>query len=265
VLIDTHCHLDAAEFAADRAAVAQAALAQGVGLIVVPAVHRRNFADVEALSRQFPHCAHALGIHPMYVDDAVPEDLVNLRDRLPVSGAVAVGEIGLDFFVEGHDRARQEFFFSEQLKLAKALNLPVILHVRRSVDIILKHLRAHRVSGGIAHAFNGSEQQAQELIRLGFKLGFGGAMTYERALNIRKLAKILPIEAIVLETDAPDIPPQWLGRNGRNSPDQLLRIAQILAEIRGLELSQVAEITTNNALEALPGLGQLYTPAKVLH
>ena len=265
MLVDTHCHLDAAEFAADLEEVAQAALAQGVGLIVVPAVHRRNFADVEALTRQFPHCAHALGIHPMYVDDAVPEDLAVLRERLQVSGAVAVGEIGLDFFVEGHDRARQEFFFSEQLKLAKALNLPVILHVRRSVDIILKHLRAHRVTGGIAHAFNGSEQQAHEFIRLGFKLGFGGAMTYERALNIRKLAKMLPIEAIVLETDAPDIPPQWLGRNGRNSPDQLLRIAQVLSDIRGLELRQVAEITTNNALDALPGLVQLYTPPKVLH
>lgn len=265
MLVDTHCHLDAAEFAADRETVAQSALTRGIGLIVVPAVHRRNFAAVEALSRQFPHCAHALGIHPMYVQDSVEDDLAILRESLQASNAVAVGEIGLDFFVPGYDRARQEFFFSEQLKLAKALHLPVILHVRRSIDIILKHLRSYSVAGGIAHAFNGSEQQAQAFIRLGFKLGFGGAMTYERALNIRNLAKILPIESIVLETDAPDIPPQWLGRGGRNSPDQLLQIAQVLAEIRGLELSQVAEITTNNALEALPGLGQLYTPAKVLH
>lgn len=265
MLVDTHCHLDAAEFAADRGAVAQSALERGIGLIVVPAVHRRNFAAVEALSRQFPHCAHALGIHPMYVQDSAENDLAILRESLQTSNAVAVGEIGLDFFVQGYDRARQEFFFTEQLKLANALNLPVILHVRRSIDIILKHLRSHRVTGGIAHAFNGSEQQAQAFIRLGLKLGFGGAMTYERALNIRKLAKILPIEAFVLETDAPDIPPQWLGRDGRNSPDQLLQIAQVLAEIRGLELSQVAEITTNNALEALPGLGQLCTPPKVLH
>ncbi|CAG0998444.1 putative metal-dependent hydrolase YjjV [Methylophilaceae bacterium] len=265
MLIDTHCHLDAAEFDPDRQAVAQSALQQGVGMIVVPAVHRGNFEHVQGLAGEYAHCACALGIHPLYVQDAQPQDLDVLKSLLESGQAVAVGEIGLDFFVEGYDRERQEYFFIEQLKLAKALDLPVILHVRRSIDIILKHLRKFKPRGGIAHAFNGSAQQANEFIKLGFKLGFGGAMTYPRALRIRQLAHDLPLEAIVLETDAPDIPPEWVGSHGRNSPGQLAGIARVFAEIRGLDVRQVAEITTNNALAALPKLAHLCTPPKVLH
>jgi TatD DNase family protein len=265
MLIDTHCHLDAAEFDSDRAQVAQSALAHKVDMVVVPAVHRDNFQTVIALSKQFPHCAHALGIHPLYVERSQPEDLDVLRQALETSQAVAVGEIGLDFYFEAYDRERQECFFIEQLKLAKAFNLPVILHVRGAIDTILKHLRTYKLIGGIAHAFNGSEQQAQEFIKLGFKLGFGGAMTYPRALKLRHLAAQLPIEAIVLETDAPDIPPEWVGHSGRNSPDQLYRIAQVLAELRQLDLAKIVEFTGKNALEALPKLAYLYTSPQVSH
>ncbi|HLD09366.1 MAG TPA: TatD family hydrolase [Methylophilaceae bacterium] len=273
--IDTHCHLDAREFDVDRDGVALAALDSGVSVIVVPAVERANFERVCSLAEQHQHCAIALGIHPMYVDNAQPEDLSFLAELVAQKQPVAIGEIGLDFFVEGFNRERQEYYFVEQLKLARQFDLPVILHVRRAVDDILKHLRRIKIKGGIAHAFNGSKQQAEEFIKLGFKLGFGGAMTYPRALKIRELAATLPLEAIVLETDAPDIPPEWLGLQGkmdsqgrnsrRNSPDQLPKIAQVLADLRGLKLMQVAEITTQNAFNVLPKLADLYTPAHVPH
>jgi len=255
MLIDSHCHLDAAEFDADRDAVASSALNAGVSTIVVPSVQRANFDTVRQLAQAHPHCCYALGIHPLYVDAAASADLEVLSELLAQEtqpAPVAVGEIGLDFFVDGYDREKQTYFFTEQLKLAKYFDLPVILHVRKSVDEILKHLRLIKVKGGIAHAFNGSRQQAEIFIDMGFKLGFGGVMTYPRALKIRELAATLPLQAIVLETDSPDIPPEWLGHQGRNSPDHLPAIAQVLADLRGLKVTQVAEITTKNARLSLP-------------
>lgn len=265
MLIDTHCHLDAPEFDHDRAAVAQAAWAAGVGVIVVPAVFRRNFAAVQGLAVQYKGCAMALGIHPLFVDQSQSQDLAILAEEIQRCRheIVAVGEIGLDFFIEHYDRERQEFFFIEQLKLAQEYDLPVLLHVRRSVDQVLKQVRRFKVRG-IAHAFNGSLQQAQEFIKLGFKLGFGGAMTYERALKIRHLAKVLPLESIVLETDAPDIPPSWSGHQGRNQPDQLVRIAEVLAEIRQEPVESIIHSTTKNALDILPNLARLCTSPQVI-
>ena len=258
MLIDTHCHLDAAEFDADRDAVVAEARQAGVGTVVVPAVGRASFGAVAAICRDYPGCAPAYGIHPMYVEQAREEDLAALREMLAAQreSAVAVGEIGLDYFVPGRDEKRQEFFLVEQLKLARELDLPVILHVRRAVDAVLKQLRRHAVRGGIAHAFNGSPQQADEFIKLGFKLGFGGAMTYPRALRIRELAAGLPLDAIVLETDAPDIPPEWLAKQ-RNQPGELPRIAAELALLRGLPVAEVARRTTGNAIAVLPGLEAL--------
>ncbi len=264
-LVDSHCHLDAAEFDPDREAVIGEARRAGVVAMVVPAVEHANFDAVIALCRQHPVCFPALGIHPMYVDRANPEHLHALDAALAVHEPVAVGEIGLDFFVPGHDVARQEYFFVEQLKLARKHDLPVILHVRRSQDAILKYLRRFKVRGGIAHAFNGSRQQAEAFIDLGFKLGFGGAMTWPRALRIRELAASLPLESIVLETDAPDIPPEWLGRSGRNAPVEMMKIAQVMAEIRGVELAKIVDTTTENVLSALPKMAQLCTSSQVLH
>ena len=253
MLIDTHCHLDAAQFDADRDGVIAAARAAGISRIVVPAVERANFGAVASVCRNYPGCAAAFGIHPMYVGHARDEDLIALRSMLTEYPAMAVGEIGLDFFVPERDEQRQETFFVEQLKLARELDLPVILHVRRAIDAVLKQLRRFSGVGGIAHAFNGSRQQADAFIKLGFKLGFGGAMTYPRALRIRELAATLPLEAIVLETDAPDIPPAWL-EGGRNQPSELLAIAATLAELRSLPLHEVASATTANAFAVLPGL-----------
>lgn len=257
MLVDTHCHLDAVEFDEDRAAVAAAAARVGVGLIVVPAVERANFGAVASVCRDYSGCLAAYGIHPMYVDRAREDDLDALRETILRERPLAVGEIGLDGFVEPRDDVRQEFYFSAQLQIARDNGLPVLLHVRRSIDAVLKQLRRCRVNGGIAHAFNGSRQQADEFIKLGFKLGFGGAMTFPRASRIRELAATLPLDAIVLETDAPDIPPEW--RVGaRNTPDQLPRIAQTLASLRGIAVEELATTTTRNATTVLPELARMH-------
>ncbi|MEP7296384.1 MAG: TatD family hydrolase [Burkholderiales bacterium] len=264
--IDSHCHLDAAEFNADRDAVVARARAAGVTQIVVPAVARTNFDTVRRLAHAHGF-AYALGIHPMAVGSAVEDDLRHLADLLAEHrddpSLVAVGEIGLDHFVPGLDRADQERFYVAQLKLARRAGLPVIVHVRRSADALLKHLRVIQVQGGIAHAFNGSTQQALAFVELGFKLGFGGAMTFDRALQLRRLAAELPLDALVLETDAPDILPHWLyrtkaereaGATSRNEPAELPRIAQVLAELRGIPLAALAQATSANVRAALPRL-----------
>ncbi len=254
MIIDTHCHLDAAEFGDTQADIVRDAQAAGVDHIVVPSVAHANFYVVRTLCERFPNCAPAYGIHPMYTDDAIPDDLSVLREYLAQHQPVAVGEIGLDFFIQHYNQACQEYFFAEQLKLAREFDLPVLLHIRRAQDTILKHLRQIKVRGGIAHAFNGSRQQADEFIKLGFKLGFGGAMTYPRATRLRELAATLPLDSIVLETDAPDIPPDFLERGLPNDPKYLPRIAQTLAELRGMLLEEIAQATTENALAVLPAL-----------
>lgn len=256
MLIDTHCHLDAAEFDADRAAALQAARAGGVAGFLVPAVGASNFEAVAALSASHPDVVHAFGIHPMYVGQAQEGDLDLLQARLAGGGAAAVGEIGLDGFVQDGSMPLQLHYFEAQLRLAKAFGLPVVLHVRRAQDEILKLLRRIRPPGGIAHAFNGSLQQAEAFIKLGFRLGFGGAMTYTGSRRIRQLAADLPISAIVLETDAPDIPPAW-GAGQRNDPANLSRFAEVLAQLRGMPVDEVVEATGANALAAIPGLRQL--------
>jgi TatD DNase family protein len=265
MLIDTHCHLDAAEFDKDRGHIANQACIDGVAVIVVPAIERQNFDAVIELSRQHHHCVYALGIHPLFVDRASEGDLETLERYVIEHQPVAIGEIGLDYFITKDNEERQIHFFTEQLKIAKRHELPVLLHVRRSVDDILKYIRRYQLVGGIAHAFNGSKQQAEQLIALGFKLGFGGAMTYTRALRIRELARDLPLESIVLETDSPDIPPEWIGQKGRNTPLELNRIAEVLADIRGQNIAQVIDITGSNAIKVLPKIADLCTPPHALH
>jgi len=257
--IDTHCHLDAHEFGNESAEQAALARGQGVEMIVIPAVETANFSIVAQLAASVDNACYALGIHPIYVPHAEEDHLRVLREQVAAAmddpRFVALGEIGLDFFIpmltEPAMREKQIYFFREQLKIARDFGLPVLTHVRRSQDVVLKHVRQIRPNGGIAHAFNGSAQQAQGYIDLGFKLGFGGAMTFTRALQIRRLAAELPLEAIVLETDAPDISPAWV-HPGRNSPDQIPRIGAVLAELRGLTVEEVAVATSANARAILP-------------
>jgi TatD DNase family protein len=262
--IDTHCHLDAHEFGNESLAVAARAAALGVGMIVIPAVERGNFDVVRGLAGRAPNLSYALGIHPIYVPQATDDDLAVLRRQAEAAlddpRFVAIGEIGLDFFIpmlcEPAMREKQERFFREQLRIARDLGLPVLTHVRRSQDQVLKHVRQIRPAGGIAHAFNGSVQQAQNFIDLGFRLGFGGAMTFTRALQIRRLAAGLPLEAIVLETDAPDIAPAWV-HPARNSPEQLPVIGHALAELRGMAPDEVRAASRGSALAALPRLAHV--------
>ncbi len=252
VLIDTHCHLDAGEFAADRDAVYQRACDAGVMTQIVPAVTRANFAEVEAVCRRYPGCLPAWGMHPMYVHLHRDAHLADLRAQVEAWRPVAIGEIGLDLFVPELDFATQEHFFVEQLKIARDFDLPVLLHCRRANDQILKQLRRLKVDKGIAHAFSGSRQQADAYLKLGFKLGFGGAFTWTRATNLRALAKELPLDAIVLETDSPDIPPAWLPpEHRRNEPAELARIAACLAELRSENLEVIIRQTSANARAVL--------------
>lgn len=257
MLIDTHCHLDASEFTADREEMLQASRDAGVGAFVVPAIGVDHFDGVHRLVRANDDVYFALGIHPLLVDQSGDDDLQRLREAVQAAIGhprfVGLGEIGLDFFVAGLDLERQRRFFVEQMKLAREFELPVIMHVRRSVDAVASEVRRYRPVSGIAHAFNGSSQQARQLIDLGLALGFGGAMTFTRALNIRRLAASLPLEGIVLETDSPDIAPAWR-HPGRNSPAELPGIAQVLAELRDVSRADVVAATAGTARRVLPAL-----------
>ena len=260
--IDTHCHLDAPEFARTLPQVIEAALEKNVQAILLPAVKAGDCQQVRELATQYgqqiPGLVYTLGIHPLYTNQAQESDIALLEKEVSKSLSdprfVGIGEIGLDYFVEGLDPHKQEYFFNAQLDLAQKFQLPVILHVRRSQDAILKALRRHKIPSGIAHAFNGSFQQAEQFIDLGFKLGFGGAATYERALQIRRLLAELPLDSILTETDAPDIPPAWLREEhiAFNEPAFLPRIAKELAAIRGLSEIDFAATVWRNAMQVLP-------------
>lgn len=276
--VDTHCHLDAFAPPAQAAAVRERARQAGVVHCVIPAVELANLDAVRTLAHTGGD-SYGLGIHPLYVRHAAPDALALLDAQLAHHHAdprlVAIGEIGLDYWVPelrtSPWREQQEHFYREQLRLARKYALPVVLHVRRSADRLLKYLREVGRNGppwsGIAHAFNGSEVQAREFIRLGFKLGFGGAVTFERALQLRHLAQTLPLDALVLETDAPDMPPHWLyvtaqqraqgQAQGRNEPAELPRIAAVVAQLRGMSEQALADASTRNACEALPRLAAL--------
>ncbi len=260
--IDTHCHLDAPEFADSLDTVIQAATEKNVKAILLPAVKVADCTHVRELvhqySQEIPGLVYTLGIHPLYTNQAQEGDIETLEKRIVESLSdprfVGMGEIGLDYFVEDLDPHKQEFFFNAQLDLAQKYQLPVILHVRRSQDSILKALRRRNIPSGIAHAFNGSFQQAEQFIELGFKLGFGGAATYERALQIRRLLKELPLDSIVTETDSPDIPPAWLRGEAIafNEPAFLPRIAKELALVRGVSDAEFASAVWGNAMQVLP-------------
>lgn len=279
--IDTHCHLDAAEFGDQTHLIRQQACAAGVAHCVLPAVAPANFDAVRELAHATGD-SYCLGIHPLYVAQASDEALVQLSQALQRHRddprLVAVGEIGLDFFVpelcQSPLRERQLHFFNAQLQLARQYDLPVVLHTRRAVDAVLKALREtgarDRPWKGVAHAFSGSLQQAQAVLALGLKLGFGGALTYERARQLRRLAVSLPLDALVLETDAPDMPPHWLYVNAAqraagqapacNTPSQLPRIGAELAVLRGIDTDALSQALWHNTQAALPRLCALLPP-----
>lgn len=258
---DTHVHWDAAEFDEDRDAALDRAYAAGVRYCLNPSVTVRGIEKVRQLALHsqnrgnWPHIFPAYGIHPLYVDQSQADDIQRLEGELLRQRPVAIGEIGLDAYTGAPDFEKQRRLFEDQLVLAITHRLPVVLHVRHAVEAVIQSIKRvqtkeKEISGGIAHAFNGSLVQAKQLIDMGFLLGFGGSCTYEGSTRIRSLAAQLPLSALVLETDAPDMVPAW-HRGQRNESSQLPRIAETLAELRKNSLAELSEQTTANALLVL--------------
>lgn len=255
LLVDSHCHLDASAFDRDRAAVIDRAQAAGVRLQVVPAVTAASWPTLREVCRQAPGLYPAYGLHPMLLAEHRPEHLPLLREWIERERPCAIGECGLDFFVEGLDVEAQQDYFIGQLELAREFDLPVIVHARRAVDAVIAAIR--RIGGlrGVVHSFSGSPEQAAQLHRQGFLLGLGGPLTYDRAQRLQRLVREMPLEQLLLETDAPDQPDAGI-RGQRNEPARLAVIARHVAALRGMELDAVAQATTGNArrLFALPAM-----------
>jgi len=245
-LIDTQTHLDFPDFDVDRCAVLAAAREAGVTAMIVSGVSAKTWPRLLALTDAEPALFPALGLHPMFLAEHAEGDVDALAEAIERHRPVAVGEIGLDFQLHDADRQRQLELFEAQLAVARNTGLPVILHVRKAHDEVLARLRRFGLAGGTVHAFNGSRQQAEQYLALGFKLGFGGAMTYSRARKLRTLAAELPLEALVLETDSPDLSPA-AHHGERNSPAFLPEVLAVLAELRDEDPLNLARRTTDNA------------------
>jgi TatD DNase family protein len=251
-LIDTHCHIDNALFDRDFDAVLQRATDNTVSTIIIPAITANNWQKVRFLSKQYKNLHPAYGLHPMFMPQHRLQDLDLLAQWLQSETAIAVGECGLDFFIFDQQgdyqqaKKAQQALFNAQLDLAQQYKLPVIIHSRKSLDLVLKEIRLRPDLRGVVHSFSGSLQQAHQLIDQGFYLGFGGSITYTRAKKHRYLVNSLPLDALLLETDAPDQPDAaHYGR--RNEPAFLINIAQTIAELREISLQEVARATTKNA------------------
>lgn len=249
-LIDTHCHLDVPDFDLDRDAVLQRARARGVVALVIPAIDRAGWPWLLDYCGTHPGLYPALGLHPIYLERHGDGDVQALEAAIAERRPLAVGEIGLDYFLRDLDRGRQQALFEAQLQVARAAELPVLLHVRRAHEQVLATLRRIPVRGGIAHAFNGGIEEARRYLALGFKLGFGGMLTFERSTKLRHLAAILPLDSLVLETDAPDLTVA-AHRGERNSPEYLPAILAALADIRQIDPAELGAQTTANARAAL--------------
>ena len=249
-LFDTHCHLDVADFDADRREVLQASRAAGVVDLLIPAIQRSTWPDLLAFCENDPHLHPALGMHPVYLEQHQPSDVQALADIVASTRPVAIGEIGLDWHIESLDRERQQRLLEDQLAIAETHALPVVLHVRKAHDAMLNTLKRFRLNGGFCHAFNGSIDQAHRYLAMGFRLGFGGMLTFERSRHLRRLAVELPLDAIVLETDAPDMTVAS-HRYERNSPAYLPEVLHSLARLRELPDEEVAARTSANACKVL--------------
>jgi TatD DNase family protein len=248
-LIDSHCHLDLAAFDSDRTAVMQSANAAGVSDIIIPAVEAKSWGGLARLcsKEQAVNLHAAYGLHPMFMAQHSKQHLLDLEQQLSSVESIAVGECGLDFFIPEHDKPQQLEFFTAQLDLAVQFQLPVIIHSRKSLDLVLKELRLRPSLTGVVHSFSGSPQQAKQLIDLGFYLGFGGPITYTRATKLRALIKSLPLTGLLLETDAPD-QPDAAHYGLRNQSAWLVDILECVAELRDEPIEHIAEVTTENAL-----------------
>jgi len=251
-LIDTHCHLDLSIFDPDRDAVLQRAVDNAVSEIIIPAISVDNWLKIKSLTAKHSNLYPAYGLHPMFMSQHKPQDLYHLEQWLQSENAIAVGECGLDFFIFNQKtnveqaKSAQQYLFHGQLALAQQYKLPVIIHSRKSLDLVLKEIRQYSDLQGVIHSFSGSEQQAYQLIDQGFYLGFGGPITYTRAKKLRHLVATLPLNALLLETDAPDQPDARHYRQ-RNEPAFLFGILEMIAKLRGISTQEVGNVTTANA------------------
>ena len=245
-LVDSHSHFDAAEFDADRAAAHSRALAAGVDAQVVPGVDAAGWPKLKAACAEWPGLHPAYGLHPMYLASHRPGHLRELHDWIDRERPVAVGECGLDYFVEGLDADAQHLYFDAQLRLARDFDLPVIVHARRAVDAVIASIRKVGMLRGVVHSFPGSAEQATQLHKLGFMLGIGGPVTYGRANRLRGIVATMPLEQLLLETDSPD-QPGASHRGQRNEPAHLVEVLGVVAELRGMPRQELAAATTANA------------------
>ncbi|MDR2872374.1 MAG: TatD family hydrolase [Xanthomonadaceae bacterium] len=246
VLIDTHCHLDAAEFDHDRNAVVERATAMGVVSQIVPAIRMSNWRTIRVICTQYRNLFPAYGLHPIYLSEHRPEHLTQLRDWIEHDRPYAIGECGLDFFIRDLDPATQQYYLHQQLQIAREYDLPVIVHARRSVDAVIAAIRNIGRVRGVIHSFSGSPEQARQLWKLGFFVGLGGPVTYERAQRLRRLVTTMPLEQLLLETDAPDQPDATI-RGQRNEPSRLPVILETIAKLRHQPMDEIASRTTANA------------------
>ena len=244
-LIDSHCHLDAPEFDGERASVTARARAAGVAMQIVPAITAASWPKLREVCAADTGLHPAYGLHPMFVAEHRPGHLHELHAWLERERPCAIGECGLDFFVEGLDADAQRHYFDGQLRLAREFDLPLIVHARRAVDEVIRCLR--RIGGlrGVVHSFSGSPEQARQLWNLGFLIGLGGPITYPRANRLRTLVATMPLEYLLLETDAPDQPDAGI-RGQRNEPARLTAIAATVAELRRQGIEEVAAQTVLN-------------------
>jgi TatD DNase family protein len=254
VLVDSHCHLDAAEFDADRDEVITRARSAGVTRQIVPAVDAAGWPKLRDICSRDTGLFPAYGLHPMYLEAHRTEHLPQLREWIERERPVAVGECGLDYFVEGLDRDEQSRYFDAQLKLAHEFDLPVVVHARRAVDAVIAAIRRTGKLRGVVHSYSGSTEQARQLWGLGFMVGLGGPVTYERANRLRGLVAAMPLEYLLLETDAPDQPDAGI-RGQRNEPSRLTHVLSVIAQLRGQDEAAIAAATTANA-ERLFGIAQ---------
>ena len=246
MLIDSHSHIDTEPFDHDRASAMERARSVGVHQQIVPAIARDGWSHLREVCNQHAGLFPAYGLHPMFLDHHRPQHLDDLVEILDREKPLAIGECGLDFFVEGLDRDDQYRYFNDQLKLACDRDLPVIVHARRAFDEVTACLLKFKRLRGVVHSFSGSLQQAEALWKLGFSIGIGGPLTYPRAQRLRSVVADMPSELLLLETDSPDQPMH--GRQGqRNEPARLIDVLMAVAQVRGASVDEIARVTTQNA------------------
>ena len=244
-LIDSHCHLDFEVFDNERSAMIQKLTEVGINHLIIPAVNASGWQNLIQLCQSHPNLHYALGLHPMFLAEHHPDQLAILKQHIKHNRPLAIGEIGLDFYNKETNKKLQAQFFQAQLMIAKEAQLPVLMHIRKTHDLVINVLKKIPQTGGICHAFNGTIRQAHSYIEMGFLLGFGGTLTYPNAPKIKHLAQTIPLESIVLETDSPDMPTAS-NKGGINSPFYLAEICQALAEIKGVNIERVAQQTSAN-------------------